>query len=241
MATVSEFLNLLYGQVDRGIYVWGGNGEVLDQMKAPREWIERHEKSAKDAERAITLYERHLEDGMVDIRAFDCSGLVHWALHAIGLQESDVSSRGLYSLCEHIEETELRPGDLVFHHDGTQIVHVGVYANDGDQIEAKGRDVGVVLNKRRSGYWNRFGRWKALDPGPEPVKTTVYVKGRSVYVRDVDYVPDDKKLKAESVIGVAHRGESYPLVQIAPTGWYQIIFKGQSGYISNRDDLTELR
>lgn len=26
MASVNEFLNLLYGQVDRGIYVWGGNG-----------------------------------------------------------------------------------------------------------------------------------------------------------------------------------------------------------------------
>lgn len=33
MADVNEFLNLLYGQVDRGIYVWGGNGEELTVMR----------------------------------------------------------------------------------------------------------------------------------------------------------------------------------------------------------------
>lgn len=235
MATIKEFLNLLYSQVDRGIYVWGGNGEILDDMEKPLAWIERREESASDAKRAIALYEQRLADGIVGIRAFDCSGLVYWALKTLGLQKSDINSRTMYELCEHIEQSELRPGDLVFHHNGIRVVHVGVWANDGDQIESKGRDVGVVLNKRRAGYWNRFGRWKGFDdePAPEP-KGIVYVKGGSVNVRYGDSTKS-------AIIGVAHRKDEYPLLGFGDSGWYKIDYKGVVGYISNRADLTELR
>ena len=89
MATVNEFLDLLYGQVDRGIYVWGGNGENLSEMDKPIAFIERHEEDAKDEKRAIALYEQRVKDGVIDIRAFDCSGLVYWALKTLGLQKDD--------------------------------------------------------------------------------------------------------------------------------------------------------
>ncbi len=168
MATVKEFLDLLYSQVDRGIYVWGGDGELLDDMSNPVAWIERHETDAKNAARAIKLYKKRVNAGVKEIRAFDCSGLVYWALHKLGLQKNDVSSRGLYALCKPIAEKDLLPGDLVFHHDGTQIVHVGVWVKNGYQIECRGRDVGVVKNKRKAGYWNRFGRWPGLKPAPDP-------------------------------------------------------------------------
>ena len=235
MATIKEFLDLLYSQVDRGIYVWGGNGELLDAMSDPVAWIERHEEDAKDAERAIVLYHQRIEDGLSGIRAFDCSGLVYWALKTLGLQNTDLSSRGLYDKSEHLSQNELRPGDLVFHHDGTRVVHVGVWADNGNQIECKGRDVGVVLTKRRSGYWNRFGRWKGFDdePQPEP-KGIVYVKGGSVNVRS----GDSTKTK---IIGVAHRGNEFVCLGFGDSGWYKIDYKGAVGYISNRADLTELR
>lgn len=239
---VAAFMNLLYSQVDRGIYVWGGNGQNLSAMDKPEAWIERHETSAKNAARAVKLYRTRVEDGVTEIRAFDCSGLVYWALHKLGLQKSDVSSRGLYSLCEKIQKADLRPGDLVFHHDGKQIVHVGVYIGTNRYIECRGRDYGVVCNTRSSGYWNRFGRWKAFVDKPEPEPATVvYVKGGSVNVRSVDHVPKDKKQKESTIIGIAHRGETYPLIKIAPSGWYNINFRGQLGYISNRPDLTEVR
>lgn len=229
MATTSDFLKLLYDQVGRGIYVWGGDGELLDTMSDPVAWIERHETSASNAKRAVTLYKDRVRAGVSDVRAFDCSGLVYWALHSLGLQKGDVSSRGLYSLCEKIKKSELRPGDLVFRHNGIQIVHVGVWAHDGNQIECRGRDYGVVCNKRSSGYWNRFGRWKAFTG-----ERVVYVKGGSVNVRSGDTT------KA-SIIGVAHRGDTFPLLGYGASGWYQINFKGFIGYISNRTDLTELR
>ena len=168
VVTPEEFLRLLDTQVERGIYVWGGDGELLDDMPDPEAWIRRHETSEKDAERAVKLYRKRVKAGKTGIRAFDCSGLVFWTLKTLGLQQTDLSSRGLYAKCEKIEAGDLRPGDLVFCHDGTQIVHVGVNAKNGYQIECRGRDVGVVKNKRKAGYWNRFGRWPGLTPGPEP-------------------------------------------------------------------------
>lgn len=233
MTKLEQFLELLYSQVDKGLYVWGANGEILDDMAKPREWIKRHESSSTKANQAIKLYDKRINEGEVRIRAFDCSGLVYWALKTLGLQDYDVSSRGLYNLCEKVEKNELRAGDLVFHHNGIKIVHVGVYVG-GEVIEDKGYQWGVVTTKRAAGYWNRFGRWKSFKNEPLPQPTMVYVKGGSVNVRD----KDNKKGK---IVGVAHRGESYPLLGTAESGWYKISFNGTAAYISNRADLTEVR
>ena len=100
------------------------------------------------------------------------------------LQKSDVSSRGLYGLCDKIEKSDLRDGDLVFHHDGTRIVHVGVYVGDGQAIECRGRDYGVVLTKRSGSYWNRFGRWKAFE---DLTTSTEPEPGKPVFSRNLKY------------------------------------------------------
>ncbi len=224
-----RFLKLLRDQIGRGVYVWGGNGEVLDRMEDPLRWIERRETSPENAQRAAALYRRRLEEGVTDVRAFDCSGLVYWALHTIGLQDADVSSRGLFALCRPIEKGALLPGDLVFHHDGNQIVHVGVY--DGDaEIECRGRDVGVVRNRRKNGYWNRFGRFPALE-----TKESAFVRvlGGSVRVR----IGDSTETRC---IGVVHRGERYALLGQGASGWYRILWRGTEAYITNKPQYTEV-
>ena len=253
MSELTDFLNLLRGQVGRGIYVWGGNGQNLSEMSDPVDWIERHEEDEKDEKRAIVLYEKRVKAGVQDIRAFDCSGLVYWALHTLGLQKTDLSSRGFYSLCKHIEEKDLRVGDLVFHHDGTQIVHVGVCVGE-EQIECKGRDVGVVKNKRKAGYWNRFGRLPCFenepDPTPEPPAPTeklVKVVGGSVRVRDgngagnvqigtahnAKWYKEHGKNKPSDTFPLIRQCEEYP-------NWYAIEYKGQIGYITSMPRYTEV-
>ena len=242
VSRVPEFLELLYSQVDRGIYVWGGNGEILDDMAKPEEWIRRHEADRKDEERAIALYRKRLADGVTQIRAFDCSGLVYWALKTMGLQKTDISSRGFYSACEKIKKTELKPGDLVFHSSGGRVVHVGVFVGDGKYIEAKGRDYGVVCGTRKTNYWDKFGRFKKLytaqtieigDLQPKPI--TITIKRGSVNVRN-------KPTTIEStIIGIAHKGESYPVLAIDPVSkWYNISFKGKSGWITNKSEYVEV-
>ena len=230
-ADINEFLNLLYSQVDRGIYVWGGNGQDLTAMSDPVAWIERREEDPANEKRDIALFNERKEAGVSPIQAFDCSGLVYWALHTLDLQKTDLSSRGFYSLCRHIEEKDLRPGDLVFHHDGKQIVHVGVCVGE-EQIECRGRDVGVVKNKRRSGYWNRFGRLPCFD-GDQKTNRYVKVLGGSVRVRDKDGVYG-------RCIGIAHRGEEYPYIETAPSGWYCITWRGVKAYVTDKPQYTEV-
>ena len=234
------FLSLLYSQVDRGIYVWGGNGEILDNMEKPEEWIRRHEADRKDEERAIALYRKRIADGMTEIRAFDCSGLVYWALKELDLQKTDISSRGLYSACKKITKNELLPGDFVFHSQSGRVVHVGVFVGDGKYIEAKGRDYGVVCGTRKKSYWDKFGRFAKLkndveiDIGDlEPKPLTITIKGGSVNVRN-------KPTTIESaIIGIAHKGESYPVLGIDPVSkWYNISFKGKSGWITNKSEYV---
>lgn len=53
----------------------------------------------------------------------------------------------------------------------------------------------------------------------------------SVYVRE----GDNKNTK---MLGIAHRGDTFPFIEDAPTGWYKIEYKGREAYISNRSDLT---
>ena len=240
MKLIEEFETLLNGQVGRGIYVWGGNGENLCGMKDPEAWIRSNETSEENAERAIKLYRKRKAAGVKEIRAFDCSGLIYWALKTLGIIDKDASSRGLYKLCTPIEEADLKPGDLVFHDDGKQIVHVGAWVTGGYQIESMGRDVGVVKSKRKAGYWTKFGRYPKLqeDPKPDPpqpTEQTVYVKGGSVRVREGDNV-------STKCIGIAHRGDEFPLLELSEaTGWYRIPYGSQEGYITNNPRYTELR
>jgi hypothetical protein len=243
MSKREKFLESARSQVNKGIYVWGGNGENLLTMDDPEAWIRKKETSKENAERAINLFAERVENGVDPIRAFDCSGLVYWSQKEAGVGYGDMTANSLWKNCDPVDE--LQAGDLVFHHNGLRCTHVGIYNGDGFVIEAIGRDLGVVLNRRvDEKYWNRWGRLKKMpidpEPKPEPTDAYVLVKGRSVYVRNVDYVPDDKKLKKESVIGVAHRGETYRLISTAPSGWHEIDFKGQIGFISNRPDLTEV-
>ena len=209
----------------------GRQRELLDTMPDPKGWIERHEQSASDAKRALRLFEARKAQGVVDIRAFDCSGLVFWVLNRIGVQKTDVSSRGLYALCEPKKPGEQTPGDLVFHHNGTRIIHVGVCVGD-EQIECRGRDVGVVRNKRKQGYWNRVGRLKAFIP--QPKAEVVAVIGGSVRIREGDHIETP-------CVGIAHRGDKFPLLGIAPSGWYRIRYQGEERFITDKRAYTEVR
>ncbi len=226
-----QFVQKVTDQVGKAIYVWGGNGEILNDAAYALTFVERHETSEENKRRVCALLAKRMEAHVIPIRAFDCSGLVYWALHELGLQDHDVSSRGLYALCQPIAEEELLPGDLVFHHDGTQIVHVGVCVGS-EQVECRGRDVGVVCNRRRKGYWNRFGRLNVFGNGSDT--SYVRIKGGSVRVREGDGV-------GTRCIGIVHKGERYPLLGRGPSGWYCILWRNVCAYVTNKPQYTEVR
>ncbi len=65
--------------------------------------------------------------------AFDCSGLVVWAYAQIGISLQHFTG-DLWNEGEHISQSQLEPGDLVFFF--ADLGHVGIYIGNGLMIDA---------------------------------------------------------------------------------------------------------
>ena len=144
------------------IYVWGGNGQTEISVG----WIRRMDTSETNAQRSIRFWEKQKAAGMTDLAAFDCSGLISRYLQDNGIVSSKRNCDHLWAMCTPVTRAELRPGNLLFRERNGDMYHVGVYIGGGKVVEAKGRDDGVVLrgiNASGDGYWNKFGRLKALQ------------------------------------------------------------------------------
>lgn len=177
---VSDFTKPIQAQINIGIYVLGGQGELLKDIDSA--WIKRKEDSESNYKKAYEMYLKRKD--IKGARAFDCSGLVCWALCECGAKPKgfDTTANGLYkSYTTAISKHDLRDGDLCFKVKDGKAHHVGIFIN-GQIVEAKGRAYGVVSSSVSSS-WNAFGRlnikWDA-DPTPKPSKfvlTRVLRKG----------------------------------------------------------------
>ena len=91
-----EFLAAARSQINRGIYVWGGNGENLLVMSDPIAWIKKRETTKANAERAIALFEKRKDKGVAPIQAFDCSGLVYWSQKKADVGYGDLNANSYW-------------------------------------------------------------------------------------------------------------------------------------------------
>lgn len=64
--------------------------------------------------------------------AFDCSGLVYYALNQAGIKIGDTTAAGYQKSGQPV--TDPRPGDIVFF--GQPATHVGIYVGNGEMIHA---------------------------------------------------------------------------------------------------------
>jgi cell wall-associated NlpC family hydrolase len=76
--------------------------------------------------------------------AFDCSGFTQYVFGKVGISLPH-SSSAQYSVARHISASQVRPGDLVFVHNGGggSIGHVAIYAGNGWWYEASNPSTGV--------------------------------------------------------------------------------------------------
>ncbi len=252
MATVSDLYKQAELQVlNHSIFVWGGSGQLCKNVNEA--WIRKKEannEGGKHADDAVAAWKAVMASPYADVaRCFDCSGYVSYCLKQIGALKDRTNCDGLYEKCEPTETVE--NGTLLFRvnpKDPNDETHVGMYF-DGKQYHAKGRADGVVAETYKSSFWAKTAWFKALehdaptpeptptpepDP-PEPIPSGWYVKvlGRSVRVRKGGSV-------LYHAIGIAHRGEQYPLLGTADSGWYMIGFEDQVGYITNKPKYTEV-
>ena len=229
---ISEFIVWLKKQVGC-IYVWGGQGET----NITEAWIRSMEDTRENAERAIAFWKKRVQEGRADLAAFDCSGLITEFLLNKDIIQSDMTSRGLYAICEGISRSDLTAGDLVFRHNGESIYHVGVYIGGNRVIHARGRDYGVVeetLDNNGVEYWNRFGRLKSLFNAQNPGGTAASEYPKAVEYTGATYVnlrstPDSSK--NDNVIGRVSSGDAALQLGKASGDWCEVIVRTGSGFL----------
>lgn len=109
------------------------------------------ERAARIALRALGIPYRW--GGESPTSGFDCSGLVRWAYHRVGV-DLPHSSYALYGEGRRIPRARMRAGDLLFFEG---LGHVGLYLGRGRMVHAPqtGRNVEVV-RLARSNYGRRL-------------------------------------------------------------------------------------
>jgi hypothetical protein len=220
---------------NHSIYVWGGSGQLCCEVS--EDWIRRKE-AGRQPEQAVKAWEEVESGTYRDLaRCFDCSGYVSWCLIKAGALDKRRDCDGLFARSTEIYTPE--NGCLLFRvnpKDPNDETHVGLFF-DGMQYEARGRKDGVVCIPYNERYWQKLAWFKALKPEPKPDPPTgkkVLVKGRSVWVRDSDSTSGKK-------LFTAHKGQSFELIDIAPSGWYHIMTTYPDAYITNKERYTELK
>lgn len=158
----------------------------------------------------------------------DCSSLVRVCLAYAGImlsnfntatEPSKLINSGQFDELTDIEVTDtpdyLRTGDVLV----TAVKgHTAIVLNNGDRVDPRPPDPPQPEPPE--------------PPTPEP-KRYVEVIGKSVRVRASD-----------SVLGrtqfIAHRGDTFPYLGTAPSGWYQIGTDRDESYITNKPKYTKL-
>ena len=106
---------------------------------------------------------------------FDCSGLVFWCLHQIGIASCPRTSEGQWAWCEHLGgENDLLAGDLVFEQwpgdTDPPPGHVVIFVGDGQCVEAPHPGADVWKRPWSPNETNivGYGRVPGLQMSPEP-------------------------------------------------------------------------
>lgn len=232
---IAKLLEAAQTEVDNhSIYVWGGSGQLCCEVSEA--WIRAKEKG-RQPEQAVKEWEEVESGPYRDVaRCFDCSGYVSWCLIKCGAAERRRDCDGLFARCEEVYTPT--DGTLLFRvnpKNPSDETHVGIYYK-GKQYHAKGRAYGVVCEPFKASYWQKYGWYRSLKPDPKPEPPTdekVEVVGKSVNVR----AGDNRKTK---ILFTAHKGDTFPLLGIAPSGWYEINTKKGDGFITNLPRYTKV-
>ena len=249
---LNEFIQYLTDQIAQP-YLWGGQHTKL----TPENYIEvihkredgrgKYADGTTYAEASIAYCKKLFDQGATELFAYDCSGLgMYWIADLKHIWKDRTADQMMHGCTELICSEPPEKGWWVFRqNERGKATHIGYMIDDTYLIEAKGRKFGVVKTKWREKDWSIWGipsifEDEIRNPEPEPDPPTppepnryVEVIGKSVRVRSSDSVLGRTRF-------IAHCGDTFPLISIAPSGWYQIKTEYPESYISNKPKLTKL-
>ena len=251
---LSEFIQYLTEQIGQP-YLWGGQHTELTPENYVAIIHKREDGRGKYADgttyadASIAYCKKLFDRGATVLFAYDCSGLGMYFLQNLHHIYNDMTADGMMHKCEGVtRQGEPKRGWWVFRLTNSRATHIGYMVSDTELIEAKGRKFGVVKSKWKKSDWSQWGIPKCMydeivnppEPQPEPpeppqpeLKKYVEVIGKSVRVRSKDSI-------LGKTLFIAHKGERYELINIAPSGWYKIVTEYPESYITNKPKYTRL-
>lgn len=248
---LNEFIAYLNEQIGQP-YLWGGQHTRLtpDTYEAIIHKREDGRGVYKDgtsyADASIAYCKSLFDMGLTVLYAYDCSGLgMYWLQNVKHLYKGDANANTMMGRCSDLTRTDPpKKGWWVFRQDDSgKATHIGYMVDDDWLVEAKGRKYGVVVTKFAAKDWSIWGipdvfydeiaYPEPVPPEPPIVDKVVKVIGKSVRIRK-GYTTLSRTVK------IAHLGEEYPFVAVAPSGWYCIDLDGTEAYITNKEKYTKL-
>ena len=256
---LNEFIQYLTDQIGQP-YLWGGQHTKL----IPDNYVEiihkredgrgKYADGTTYAEASIAFCKKKFDQGATALYAYDCSGLGMYWIQNLQHIWNDKTADGMMRCCTELIRSEPpERGWWVFkQNDRGKATHIGYMVDNEYLIEAKGRKFGVVKTKWREKDWSIWGIPSVFEdeirnPEPEPEPPTpepdpptppkpkqyVEVIGKSVRVREGDSI-------LSKTVTIAHRGDTFPFLGIAPSGWYCIQYNGRAVYITSKEKYTKL-
>jgi len=132
----------------------GGTSSIDRPSNEPGE----HQSVQNTGEEAVKVAEEYIgtpyRSGGTTSNGVDCSGLTFTVFRRIGVKLPRTSD-GQARAGEHIDRNDLRAGDLVFFGKGSNVTHVGIYAEDGEFIHASTRARSVRYDRLDNKYFTR--------------------------------------------------------------------------------------
>jgi murein DD-endopeptidase len=106
--------------------------------------------------RAIAQVGKPYRYGGADLKGFDCSGLVYFVHHDIGISVPRTASQQ-YAASTPVNAQKLMPGDLLFFHTSRRkrISHVGIYAGDGRFVHAPQTGGRIEVRELSDDYYSK--------------------------------------------------------------------------------------
>lgn len=146
----------------------------------------------------------------------DCSSLVRVCLAYAGIKTGNFNTSSEPSVL-------LKTGQFV---EITEHTDVPFFLRTGDiLVTAVKGHTAIVINSGESG--------EQTPPEPPIVVKVVKVIGKSVRIRK-GYTALSRTVK------IAHRGDTFPFVAVAPSGWYCIDLGDTESFITNKEKYTKL-
>lgn len=111
-----------------------------------------------------------------DEACIDCSAFTQTMLRSVYGVDVPRTAHEQYKFSAHINDTELKEGDLVFFKSGRYISHVGLYIGNYKFVHAS-TSGGVTISDLNDPYWSKkyagAGRVLIPNPFPQPEKGVV--------------------------------------------------------------------